>query len=49
MQGSGIRDQGSGNRLYALLAEDDADSAHVRYNALIRRFVSFERAHACVG
>jgi hypothetical protein len=32
------------HRLYELLAEDDADSAHGRYNALIRRLVSFERA-----
>jgi len=31
-------------RLYALLAREDADSAHGRYNALIRRLVSFERA-----
>jgi hypothetical protein len=31
-------------RLYALLARDDADSAHGRYNALIRRLVRFERA-----
>ena len=32
------------DRLYALLARDDEDSAHGRYNALIRRLVSFERA-----
>jgi hypothetical protein len=31
-------------RLYALLAREDSDSAHGRYNALIRRLVSFERA-----
>jgi hypothetical protein len=31
-------------RLYALLAREDPDSAHSRYNALIRRLVSFERA-----
>ena len=30
--------------LYTLLANDDQDSAHSRYNALIRRLVSFERA-----
>lgn len=30
--------------LYKLLAESDADSAHGRYNALIRLLVSFERA-----
>ena len=32
------------HRLYARLASSDADSAHSRYNALIRRLVSFERA-----
>jgi hypothetical protein len=31
-------------RLYELLARAGADSAHSRYNALIRRLVSFERA-----
>jgi hypothetical protein len=31
-------------RLYELLARDDADTAHGRYNALVRRLVSFERA-----
>jgi hypothetical protein len=36
------------HRLYACLAEGGADSAHARYNALIRRLVSFERALACV-
>lgn len=36
------------HRLYALLAEDESDSAHSRYNALIRRLVSFERAAECV-
>ena len=35
--------------LYELLAADDSDSAHGRYNALIRRLVSFERAAACAG
>ena len=35
------------HRLYALLAADTPDSAHGRYNALIRRLVSFERAAAC--
>jgi hypothetical protein len=34
------------HRLYALLAESDANAAHSRYNALIRRLVSFERALA---
>lgn len=31
-------------RLYLLLARDDPDAAHSRYNALVRRLVSFERA-----
>jgi hypothetical protein len=33
--------------LYHLLARDDSDSAHSRYNALIRQLVSFERAAEC--
>lgn len=32
------------HRLYDLLARADPDAAHSRYNALIRRLVSFERA-----
>ena len=32
------------DRLYAKLAAEDSDSAHGRYNALIRKLVSFERA-----
>lgn len=36
------------DRLYAKLAEEDSDSAHSRYNALIRKLVSFERAAECV-
>ncbi len=32
------------HRLYDLLATTEPDSAHSRYNALIRRLVSFERA-----
>jgi hypothetical protein len=36
-------------RLYELLARKDADSAHSRYNALLRRLVSFEDAVECVG
>jgi hypothetical protein len=36
------------HRLYDLLAADDPDAAHSRYNALIRRLVSFERAAECV-
>jgi hypothetical protein len=35
------------HRLYQLLAKDEPDSAHSRYNALIRRLVSFERAAEC--
>lgn len=31
-------------RLYESLSASDADSAHSRYNALIRQLVSFERA-----
>jgi hypothetical protein len=38
---------GSEHRLYALLSRTDPDSAHSRYNALVRRLVSFERALAC--
>ena len=37
------------HRLYDRLAAADSDSAHSRYNALIRRLVSFERALACVA
>jgi hypothetical protein len=36
------------HRLYELLAAEDADDAHSRYNALIRRLVSFEQASECV-
>lgn len=36
------------HHLYELLAETESDSAHSRYNALIRRLVSFERAAECV-
>ena len=32
-----------------LLAETDSDSAHSRYNALVRRLVSFENTAECVG
>lgn len=35
-------------RLYDMLAAENADSAHSRYNALIRRLVSYERAAECV-
>lgn len=37
------------HRLYELLSREDAASAHSRYNALIRRLVSFERARECAG
>lgn len=37
------------HRLYQLLACQDPDGAHSRYNALVRRLVSFERAAACVA
>lgn len=36
------------DRLYAKLAASDSDTAHSRYNALIRQLVSFERASECV-
>lgn len=32
------------HRLYDLLSAEDSDSAHSRYNGLVRRLVSFERA-----
>ena len=37
------------HRLYELLAQDDSDSAHSRYNAFVRRLVSYERASECVS
>lgn len=42
---------GPEHRLYDRLSLDNADAAHGRYNALIRRLVSFERAaeHAKPG
>ena len=43
------RSAGAEHRLYLRLAAEDADSAHSRYNALIRRLVSFERAAECAG
>ena len=36
-------------RLYDRLAADDSDAAHSRYNALVRRLVSFERAAECAS
>lgn len=37
------------HRLYELLSRSGPDSAHSRYNALIRRLVSYERAAECVS
>lgn len=36
-------------RLYALLEAEDPAAAHGRYNALVRRLVSFERAAECLS
>ena len=36
------------HKLYALISREGSDAAHSRYNALIRRLVSFERALGCV-
>jgi hypothetical protein len=38
---------GPEHRLYLLLARSAGDAAHSRYNALLRRLVSFERAWPC--
>jgi hypothetical protein len=35
------------HRLYQLLRDESGDAAHARYNALVRRLVSFERALEC--
>lgn len=35
------------HRLYLKLAEQYGDAAHSKYNAFVRRLVSFERAAAC--
>ncbi|MBV8516781.1 MAG: hypothetical protein JO197_05185 [Acidobacteria bacterium] len=37
------------HRLYHVIAADDPDAAHSRYNALIRKLVSFERTAACAS
>ena len=34
-------------RLWQRLSLDDPDAAHGRYNALVRRLVSFQRAAVC--
>jgi hypothetical protein len=36
------------HRLYQKLAQAEPDSAHSRYNALLRRLTSFESALECV-
>ncbi|MGH9339725.1 MAG: hypothetical protein ACRD1R_09110 [Acidobacteriota bacterium] len=36
-------------RLYEKLSQSDSDGAHSRYNALLRRLVSFERALECAS
>ena len=36
-------------RLYRRLWHSDPDGAHSRYNALLRRLVSFERAAECAS
>jgi hypothetical protein len=37
------------HRLYGLLRSEHGDAAHSRYNALVRRLVSFERAAGTTG
>jgi hypothetical protein len=37
------------HRLYERLRQDDPDRAHSRYNALLGRLVSFERAAECAS
>lgn len=37
------------HRLYLLLAREFGDDAHSRYNALLRRLVSFEQALECAS
>jgi len=37
------------HRLYERLAGEDPDSAHSRYNGLLRRLTSFESALECVA
>lgn len=36
-------------KLYERLSREDPDAAHSRYNALVRRLVSFERAAECAS
>jgi hypothetical protein len=35
------------HRLFRRLAEESSDAAHSKYNALLRRLVSYERSLAC--
>lgn len=35
------------HKLYEVLSRADPDAAHGRYNALLRRLISFERAAEC--
>jgi hypothetical protein len=45
---AGRRDLASGvESIPAPLEKEDSDAAHSRYNALVRRLVSFERAAEC--
>jgi hypothetical protein len=37
------------HRLYFRLSAENSDGAHSKYNALIRRLVSFERATPCAN
>ncbi len=37
------------HRLYEILGNESPAAAHSRYNALVRRLVSFERALACAS
>jgi hypothetical protein len=37
------------HRLYSMLSSQYGAAAHTRYNALVRRLVSFERALECAG
>jgi len=37
------------HRLYKLLSAEHGDAAHSRYNALLRRLVSYERAAGVAG
>ncbi len=45
----GRRIESPEHRLFELLAAEHPDSAHSRYNALVRRLVSFERAAECAS